>query len=81
VAILTFMTSWNEVLWPLMVVRNRALMTMPQIVALFSIGGEAEAQLGYLLAAATLLSVPVIVAYGFFQRYFIESLSATGLKG
>ena len=81
VAILTFMTSWNEVLWPLMVVRERSLMTMPQIVTLFTIGGEAESQLGSLLAAATLLSLPVVVAYAFFQRYFIESMASTGLKG
>ena len=81
VAILTFMTSWNEVLWPLMVVRERSLMTMPQLVTLFTIGGEAESQLGAVLAAATLLSLPVIVAYAFFQRYFIESMASTGLKG
>ncbi len=81
VAILTFMSSWNEVLWPLMVVRERSLMTMPQIVTLFTIGGEAEAQLGSLLAAATLLSLPVILAYAFFQRYFIESMASVGLKG
>ncbi|MER3524244.1 MAG: sugar ABC transporter permease [Ignavibacteria bacterium] len=81
VAILTFMTSWNEVLWPLMVVRERSLMTMPQLVTLFTIGGEAESQLGALLAAATLLSLPVIIAYAFFQRYFIESMATSGLKG
>lgn len=81
VGILTFMTNWNEVLWPLMVIRERSLMTMPQIVTIFAIGGEAESQLGALLAAATLLALPVVVAYAFFQRYFIESLATTGLKG
>jgi multiple sugar transport system permease protein len=81
VALLTFMTSWNEVLWPLLVVRERSLMTMPQIVTLFTIGGEAESHLGSLLAAATLLALPVIVAYTFFQRYFIESMASTGMKG
>ena len=81
VALLTFMTSWNEVLWPLMVVRERTLMTLPQVVTIFTIGGEAETQLGSLLAAATLLSLPVIIAYAFFQRYFIESMASTGLKG
>jgi ABC-type glycerol-3-phosphate transport system permease component len=81
VALLTFMTNWNEVLWPMMVVRDRSLMTMPQIVALFSTGGEAESQLGYLLAAATLLALPVVIAYAFFQRYFIESMASTGMKG
>ncbi|MEE9289234.1 MAG: carbohydrate ABC transporter permease [Bacteroidota bacterium] len=81
VGILTFMTSWNEVLWPLMIVRERTLMTMPQLVTIFVIGGEAESQLGALLAAATLLALPVIVAYSFFQRYFVESIASTGLKG
>jgi ABC-type glycerol-3-phosphate transport system permease component len=81
VAILTFMANWNEVLWPLMVVRDRSLMTMPQIVTIFTIGGEAETQLGSLLAAATLLAAPVVVAYSFFQRYFIESMASTGIKG
>jgi len=81
VALLTFMTNWNEVLWPLMVVRDQSLMTMPQIVTMFSTGGQAESQLGYLLAAASLLSLPVIVAYAFFQRYFIESMASSGLKG
>jgi len=81
VAILTFMASWNDVLWPLIVVRDRSLMTMPQLVTLFVVGGESESQLGSLLAAATLLAVPVIVAYAFFQRYFIESMANTGLKG
>ncbi|MBM2840788.1 MAG: carbohydrate transporter rane protein 2, family [Bacteroidetes bacterium] len=81
VALLTFMTNWNEVLWPLIVVRERSLMTLPQIVTLFTTGGEAESQLGPLLAAATLLSLPIIVAYTFFQRYFIESMASAGLKG
>ena len=81
VALLTFMTSWNEVLWPLMVVREGSLMTMAQVVTLFTIGGEAESQLGSILAAATLLALPVIIAYAFFQRYFIESMASTGLKG
>ncbi|HEV8538976.1 MAG TPA: carbohydrate ABC transporter permease [Bacteroidota bacterium] len=81
VAILTFMASWNEVLWPLLVVRERSLMTMPQLVTLFVIGGQAESQLGALLAAATLLALPVIIAYAFFQRYFIESMASTGIKG
>ncbi len=81
VSILTFMTSWNEVLWPLIVVRDRALMTLPQLVTLFTIGGEAESLLGLELAAATLLALPVILAYAFFQRYFIESMASTGIKG
>jgi len=81
VGIITFMTIWNDVLWPIIVIRERTLMTMPQIVTLFVTGGEAEARLGPMLASATLLALPVIVAYSFFQRYFIESMATSGLKG
>lgn len=81
VALLSFMASWNDVLWPIIVVRERTLMTLPQIVTLFTIGGEAEALLGLQLAAATLLALPIIIIYAFFQRYFIESMVSSGIKG
>ncbi len=80
VGILTFMGIWNEVLWPILTIRKSELMVMPQLVALFVVGGAAESQLGVQLAAATLLALPIVVAYTFFQKYFIASMAATGLK-
>ncbi len=80
VGIITFMTIWNEVLWPLIVIHERNLMTMPQIVTIFVVGGQAEGLMGLKLAAATLLALPIIVAYSIFQRYFIESMATSGLK-
>jgi multiple sugar transport system permease protein len=80
VGILTFMTSWNEVLWPLIVVRDEMVMTMPQLVTLFSVGGRADAQLGVKLAAAVLLAMPIMIAYSFFQKYFIQSMASSGIK-
>lgn len=80
VGIITFMGIWNDVLWPLIVIRQEDLMTMPQMVTLFSVGGRAEAQLGAILAAATLLAVPVMLVYIFFQKYFIRSMATSGLK-
>ncbi len=80
VAILTFMSSWNEVLWPIIVIRKEELMTMPQLVTLFAVGGRAESQLGVKLAAATMLALPIVIAYAFFQKYFIQSMASSGLK-
>jgi multiple sugar transport system permease protein len=80
VAILTFIGSWNEVLWPLIVIRNEQLMTMPQLVTLFAVGGRADSQLGVKIAAAVLLALPVMIAFIFFQRLFIQSMASTGLK-
>ena len=80
VAILSFIGSWNEVLWPLIVIRNEQLMTMPQLVTLFATGGRADSQLGVKLAAAVLLALPVMIAFLFFQKHFIQSMASTGLK-
>jgi multiple sugar transport system permease protein len=79
--IIVFIGNWNEVLWPLIVVREESWMTMPQMVTLFATGGGAEGKLGPRLAAALLLAIPVIVAYMLFQKRFIASLASTGLKG
>jgi multiple sugar transport system permease protein len=80
ITILTFMGLWNEALWPLIVIRDEPTMTMPQLVTLFSVGGRAEGQLGVKIAAAVLLAVPIVTMYLFFQRYFIQSMAASGLK-
>jgi ABC-type glycerol-3-phosphate transport system permease component len=80
IGIITFMASWNEVLWPLIVIRDEQLMTMPQLVTLFAVGGRADSQLGVKLASAVMLALPIVLAYLFFQKYFIQSMASTGLK-
>jgi multiple sugar transport system permease protein len=80
VAIFTFMGSWNEVLWPLLVVREQHLMTLPQLLTVFALGGGAGS-IGVSLASAMVLVIPVIVAYVFLQRNFIESMAGAGIKG
>ncbi len=80
VAIFTFMGSWNEVLWPLLVVREQQLMTLPQLLTVFALGGGAGS-VGVSLASAMVLVVPVVIAYAFLQRYFIESMAGAGVKG
>ena len=80
VAIFTFMGSWNEVLWPLLVVREQHLMTLPQLLTVFALGGGAGS-IGVSLASAMVLVIPVVVAYVFLQRNFIESMAGSGIKG
>lgn len=80
VAIFTFMGAWNEVLWPLLVVREQNLMTLPQLLTVFALGGGAGS-VGVLLASAMVLVVPVVIAYAFLQRNFIESMAGSGIKG
>jgi ABC-type glycerol-3-phosphate transport system permease component len=80
VAILSFIGSWNEVLWPLIVIRNEQQMTMPQLVTLFAVGGRADSQLGVKIAASVMLALPVMIAFLFFQKHFIQSMASAGLK-
>ena len=81
VSIISFMNSWNDVLWPLIVIRDADLMTMPQLVTLFAVGGRSDAQLGVKLASAVMLALPIITAYIIFQKHFIRSMASSGLKG
>ncbi len=80
VGIITFMNTWNDILWPLVVIRKQSIMTMPQMVTLFAVGGQAP-QVGVQLASATMLAAPIVIVYSIFQRYFIASMARTGLKG
>ena len=80
VGIITFVSSWNDVLWPLIVIKEPSMMTLPQAVTIYAVG-QGDGQVGVQLAGALILSLPVVVAYLFFQRYFVEGMATAGLKG
>ena len=80
IAIISFIGSWNEVLWPLLTIREEKLMTMPQLVTLFVVGGRADSQLGVKITAAVFLALPVLIAFIFLQKQFIQSMASAGLK-
>ena len=77
----TFIGSWNAFLWPLLVINDREMMTVPlglNSLRLFA----AEATNVHLMMAGTVLSVlPTLVIFIFLQRYFIRGIALTGLKG
>lgn len=78
-AILIFLWSWDEFLWPLVVVSSNELKTIPLILALFTM---AEASYpAPSMAASSVVIIPVLIVYAFFQRYFVKGISLTGLKG
>lgn len=80
VAILTFMGPWNDLLWPLLVTRDQEMMPLAQAATLFGLEGQGG-QWGSIMAVTSILALPVVLLYLFFQRYFIESISNTGMKG
>jgi multiple sugar transport system permease protein len=77
--ILTFLGSWNNFLWPLVVAQTEDKYTLPVALALYSTG-QNSTQYGLLLAGATVVLLPVLVVFLIFQRRFIEGIATTGIK-
>jgi multiple sugar transport system permease protein len=77
--ILTFLGSWNNFLWPLVVAQNEKTYTLPVALALYSTG-QNQTQYGLLLAGAVVVTVPILVVFMVFQRRFIEGIATTGIK-
>jgi ABC-type glycerol-3-phosphate transport system permease component len=81
-AVLTFLGSWNSFLWPLSVLRAREAMTLT--VGMDSIQGGltagSEAPIGPTLAAATLVTLPIVLVFISVQRHYIAGLTAASVK-
>jgi len=77
--IFTFMGVWNDFLWPLVVIQTESVKTIT--LGLASFQGLYTTKYHLLMAAAMISVLPVLVAYISSQRYFIEGITLTGLKG
>jgi len=78
-AILTFLGSWNNFLWPLVVAQTEDKYTLPVALALYSVG-QNSTQYGLLLAGAVVVVVPVVAVFLVLQRYFVQGIAMTGIK-
>ena len=77
-AIFTFMASWNDYLWPLIVINDQDKMTLPLALAFFNSAHGIRYDLT--LTAATLVVIPVVIVFLILQRQFIQGIALTGLK-
>ena len=78
--IITFLGSWNSFLWPLIVLTDDRMYTLPVALGTFAIG-QYQADYGLLMAGAVALVLPIIVVFLLLQRHFTESVASTGIKG
>lgn len=78
-AIFTFMGTWNDLLGPLIYLRDRNLHTLS--LALANFRGPFGGRWDFLMAASAIVTLPMVVVFFFFQRYFIEGVTLTGIKG
>jgi multiple sugar transport system permease protein len=77
--ILTFLASWNNFLWPLVVAQSQDMFTLPVALALFATG-QNNTNFGLLLAGAVVVVVPVLLVFLALQRYFTQGIAMTGFK-
>jgi len=79
VSIFTFVWSWNNFLWPLLVMTNPRTMTLP--VGLSQVSSAYGIQYAQLMASAVLGALPLLVVFLVFQRRIVEGVATTGLGG
>lgn len=78
-ACLSFIWNWNEFFWPFIAIQSEHLATPPLGIAFFS-NAEAGTNWGPLMAAATVVTLPLALAFLFAQRAFVRGVTMTGLK-
>jgi multiple sugar transport system permease protein len=79
-AILTFIGSWNDFLWPLLVVTKEKLFTLPLGMTVFT-QPLRQPYWTYIMAVSTVATVPVVAVFVSLQRYFIQGVVLSGMKG
>jgi alpha-1,4-digalacturonate transport system permease protein len=76
--IFTFMYRWNELAWPLIVLRDVDLYTVP--IGLAFLQGQYTTDYSALMSMALLSTLPMVLVFAVFQRYLVEGIATTGLK-
>ncbi|MEI8145107.1 MAG: carbohydrate ABC transporter permease [Alphaproteobacteria bacterium] len=79
-AIFSVVAHWNDLFWPLIVVNGHSVAT-PALGILYFRTEEAGDDFGALMAAAVIMTTPLVAAFLLAQRRFIEGITMTGLKG
>lgn len=78
-SITTFMESWNDYLWPLLMLGDKNKMTLP--IALSTLNGQYGTEYNVLMAGSLISMVPIIVIYMIAQKQFKSGMMAGGIKG
>lgn len=80
VGMILFLNSWNDFLWPVIVINSRNLRTIPVGIALFK-DPYGSMNYGPLMAATVISTAPMLIAYIFSQKFIVKGITVTGLKG
>ena len=78
-AIMSFLGTWNDVILPMIILRDNELLTIP--VGLLRLEGEYVKNYGEMMAGYAIASVPLVLLFLFTMRFFVKGLSAGAIKG
>jgi multiple sugar transport system permease protein len=78
-AIFTFLSQWNSFVWPLIVIYTSSMRTVP--LALSVLNSQFGANFSMIMAGATVVTLPVLIVFLSLQKYIIQGITMTGLKG
>ena len=78
-AVLSFLTNWNDFLWPVYVLLSPESLTLQPGLAILQ--GAYNTNYTVIMAGGVVASIPVLILFAFAQRYIIEGVSRSGLKG
>ena len=81
VAILQFQGTWNAFFWPVVFLTERSHYTLPLGLTFFRLSGGFGTNWPPLMATVVIATIPILILYIFFQRYFIEGIASSGVKG
>jgi ABC-type glycerol-3-phosphate transport system permease component len=80
VGLILFLSSWNDFLWPVVVISSERMRTIPIGIALFK-DPYGVVNYGPLMAATVISTVPMLIAYIFTQKHLVRGIAMTGMKG
>jgi multiple sugar transport system permease protein len=81
VTIITFQGTWNSFFWPVVLLARPDHYTLPIGLFFFRTAGGFANDWPPLMAVVVMATIPVVVLYVFFQRYFVEGIASSGVKG
>lgn len=80
ITIFTFQTAWNDFMGPLIYLNNASMRTL-SLGLYYFLSFEGVTKWNQMMAAATIMVLPILLIFAFFQRYFIQGVTLTGIKG
>ncbi|WP_372339677.1 hypothetical protein [Nocardiopsis sp. CC223A] len=79
VALLSFLTQWGMSLWPVLMVSDPTVRPLPLAISVYQ--GHPPSGGGDIMAFGVMMVLPMLAVFLAFQRWFVQSVASTGLKG